>query len=512
MKRLLLKCVLIVLPVLIFCTCTINVPGVGFFTVSFIDTDMGSGQIAGTLTITPVETEDVVSHFTVYWGSSETEKLAGSDRIAEIAVTGAAIEYVIAENTAIPAGAAFLLIYAKNETGESETAAYADIIDKGSTVTVSLSTGDLTISSYVLMVSGSDMDTITQTVAGTESDVVLEITDGTARTFSATATVDPSDPGVLLELSGTDTIDLTAGTAASVTVNFNQIEDLKIVIPDSLNYRIVQIDNMSGDNWLEKEWDDIGLAADYLRPNDIDFDADGKIYFANNYASTEFGRVFVLDNMADTSVTGLPDQGSGITSLAVDRVNALVYYSDGSNLWRCDLDGTNGEALSLAGTTIAYVRGIDVDNSGILYISGNSITRSSAVFKYNPATETEIAKNEHSELSTAYDIIVKGADIYVANYWAADGYQIMQFDTALDFVDSFGDHSDMPPSGSETTDFFWPRRFIAIPAKKITIIDENDNSGNADRIASFSDIDGSEWETFTPSDVGESAFEFFDSY
>jgi len=473
---------------------------------------MGSGEIAGILTITPTETEEVITHFVVYWGSSETAKLASADAIAEAAITGEAIEVIIPENTAVPADADYLLVYVKNDGGESETGVAAALIDRGSTVTVTLSNDVQNISSFELTVSGVDMDDISKTLTSTETETVLEIPDGTARTFGAIANVNPADPGVFIKLSGTKTANLSAGVSANVTVVINQVEDMKIVIPDYQNNRIVQIDNMAGDSWTDILGADISLSG-YFYPFDVDFDRAGKIYFANNYSSTGFYYVYVLDNINDSTPTALSAEGNGI-ALAVDEINEVVFYSNGSDLRKCALDGSGDSPLSLAGTTINFIRGIDADETGILYIVGEEDTTfDSAIFKYDLSTETELSKNAYVNMGTAWDVIVKGSSVYVANYQGGDNFEILQFDTVLSYVAGYGLSSAMPPSDPATTDFFGPHRFLAIPARKITLIDEDGStSSESERIVSFDDMAGSSWETFIPSDVSESAFGFFENY
>ncbi len=445
--------------------------------------------------------------------AARLKNLQGAAAIAEVTATGREIEVAIPANTKIPDGAEYLLVYSINSAGESEAGEPVSGFDKGSTVTLSITNNNADISSIDLVISGANMTPVTQSLAGTATSTVIEVPNGTARTFTATANVNPAAGSIFLSFFGSETDDLSAGIASNVAVTIDQIDDMKILIPDYQNYRMVQIDNMAGDNWTEILYSGIGFAGSYLRVYDIDYDADGKIYFANRAFSTGYNRVFVLDDINDTSATGLPDQSDGIDALAVDRTNGIVYYSDGTNLWKCDLDGGNPATLSLAATTINTITGIDADRNGMLYMVGTNDSAAKAVFRYDPSTETETAHNAYSGLTDPWDIVVKDSAVYVANNQGGTGFQILQFSTSLGYVAGYGAPEGMPSSDPESTNFFGPHRFLAVPARKIRLADENgSSSSDAERIVSFDDITGSSWETFNPGDVGESPFSFFEQY
>ena len=256
------------------------------------------------------------------------------------------------------------------------------------------------------------------------------------------------------------------------------VGETKIVIPDAMNARIVQVDDMSGTGWLTRTGGNIAFAGTF-NPYDIDFDPAGRIYIANNNSSTGGDVVIRIDNMAATSYTFIADsQGnlSGIRALAVDRIRGYVYFSSsaGANrLFRCNLDGSSPTALLMS--TITGIDGMDVDESGILYIAGDSGTVSYAptLFRYDPVAQNVTASYGPGVLQTDWDVIVKSSNLYVSNLNSADGYRILLFNKDLNLINNFG-NSVAVPASPVPNEFYGPKRFVAILNKKIYVTDEEE--------------------------------------
>lgn len=89
--------------------------------IFFIDTDGDQYKIAGECLIKKAADESDIDNYCLYWGESSTEKLAGSSIITTLAVTGSDVTYSFPAGSAIPSGASHLLVFSKNEYGETDT-------------------------------------------------------------------------------------------------------------------------------------------------------------------------------------------------------------------------------------------------------------------------------------------------------------------------------------------------------------------------------------------------------
>ncbi len=96
----------------------LNPPALTASSVFLIDVDMDEGELAGTCEIEMAADESDIERYKLYWGSSETVKL-DETAITSIDKTGADLEYTFSENTAVPSGAAYLLVYTENGDGET---------------------------------------------------------------------------------------------------------------------------------------------------------------------------------------------------------------------------------------------------------------------------------------------------------------------------------------------------------------------------------------------------------
>lgn len=98
--------------------------------VSFTDTDLNGGKIAGNIAITKAVNESDVTHYVVYFGSDSSTKQSTTPLVT-LPKTGTTISYWLPAGTNKPANATHLLVFTKNADGENATSAEVQIIDKG---------------------------------------------------------------------------------------------------------------------------------------------------------------------------------------------------------------------------------------------------------------------------------------------------------------------------------------------------------------------------------------------
>ena len=373
-----------------------GLPGPG--SVIFTDTDMGSGEIGGTVTIERSTDESAVTRYVIYWGSSANQKLEGENALGEAELTGAdEISIVIPQDTSLPAGATHILAFAQGGDEESETFEAAEIEDRGSTVTVTLNHSLTEIAAFDMTVSGSDMDDVTATGDGTTTDFVVEVADGASRTFEVTAVVSDTSVTTAIAFSGSVTETLTAGEATAITVPIDTLAQTKIAAPDYLNNRLVEIEDMNGTGWTELTYAEIGqelagfTSEDDFVPSDVDYDSQGRIYVANYTSNRALKGIVRFDDITGAGAYEIPNTLIRSRCIAVDRLNGTLYYVADlgeSALYMCNLDGTEHQELDIISDP-SLISGLAVDDKGILYLSCNG-TRTSDVIvcRYNPVTET----------------------------------------------------------------------------------------------------------------------------
>ena len=271
------------------------------------------------------------------------------------------------------------------------------------------------------------------------------------------------------------------------------VGETKIVIPDSWGYRVVQIDNMDGSEAeINATFTSNAFGLASFQPRDIDFDPRGRIYIAARHGTVAVvNQVVRVNDINDTPYTGFADAGVTINALAIDRRNNLVYYAITTQLFRSDYDGGSlysGFNLGI----IQNIRGLAVDDDGILYVSGTDGSGNERIFKYDPSAEIVITDSGAAlTLNTAFDVIVKSSYVYVANYGIAK--KVIQLDKNLVFQDELTLDPDNP---SDT--FLGPHRFVAILNNRFYVIDEDETDmvNDNERIVAFDNINGSNWKTY----------------
>ncbi|MBN1496566.1 MAG: hypothetical protein JXA07_07345 [Spirochaetes bacterium] len=340
--------------------------------------------------------------------------------------------------------------------------------------------------------------------------ITMNVPAGDFRYFEVTAYVAPGDPSAAASFRGTAVASLKPGATVSLPVVMN-VDEMRLVVPDYSGQKIVMMDGINGGNVrsrLENELFDTPETILYeLRPYDIDFDAQQRIYFANLAFSTGTGGGIIrMDNIDSRVSTGtcilFLEVFDGVRSIAIDRKRNKIYYSNFSDINRVDIDGGTPEPVVSATNT---VRAICVNEATgyIYYTYISSLDSSSWIVAYNPNTEFPGEINSYNCGNTnTYDLIVKGGYLY-ASYYSTT--RIVRL--SLDLLSTPEPLLGKP---DESDSFIGPREFIAVTNRKLYVIDEFDGNGNEDeRIVSFADITGSGWDTYP--EPPQSLFTFYSS-
>ncbi len=359
------------------------------------------------------------------------------------------------------------------------------------------------VSSVTLTITGPGMDPVEVSYSQLPSVINIAIPEGEDRTFelsvglSSTFTSNPAIP--YTSFKGTATADVTSDSAV-VTLNMG-VGSTKIIVPDYFNYRVLQFDDINGSNEIKLSSVDNPLFGTWLTSNtisgfipyDVDFDSQGRIYIANFDPSEGIIRV---DNMEGLNPYAF-GVGWSITALSVDRVNNLIYYTDGGSVYKNDLDGsnevflTNGESISGMAVSNGYLFMVD---AGILV-------------KYNTSNDTSITFNDAGGiLNSPWDVMVKDNYVYVANSGGNDNQMIIQLHTDLTSPVGYGINYDGLNWDTAKGHFYGPARFVAIMNKKITIVDD---AFYYDKLVSMDDITGAGWQTLPQSGDGQGLFKFY---
>ncbi len=365
------------------------------------------------------------------------------------------------------------------------------------------------ISSYSVTAGGSPISGFTapgdtvDIIAETETDIII------------TAFVDTTNPGdtAIRSWQGSVTEDLTPGQIIAVSVPMS-VYETKIIVPDYSNNRIVQVDSIGGAGWTDVTGDQIAamddkdpfsMASDF-RPYDVEIDLSGRIYIANN-GTLLTGRncIIRMNNITGANFLLFDDATDDyLVSLALDTNNNYVYYATQTQLYRSNYVGAAVKGDFNMGS-ITTINGIDVDDSGFVYIAGQILGVGSIVAKYDPALETMTYTT--TDLNTPMDVIAKSSYVYVANRYGLADYKIIQLDQNLSQIANFG---SAPPTVQRVgqNQFWGPMRFVATLNRRFYIIDEN-LSFVDESLTTFSDMSGAGWGTLYGEDMGETGFDFF---
>ncbi|TFH40936.1 MAG: hypothetical protein E4G96_06550, partial [Chrysiogenales bacterium] len=268
-------------------------------------------------------------------------------------------------------------------------------------------------SSLLVRVTGADIGAIEESF-GAYGTITMNVPAGDLRVFEVTAIVAPGDPSAAASFKGTTSATLPAGATVNVPVVMG-LNETKIVMPDPWpflppNYRIIQINDMTGAGYIIRTGPEISFAGNFI-PWDIDYDAMGRIYIATNCPPTlGLHRVIRVNNINDTAYYPVADNGpTGVIALAIDRSRGYLYYASANALMRCNIDGTNNIGLmTISG--IDTITGLSIDGSGVLYISG-SFSTDSTIFRYDPFNQVIMNTYSSPNLIGATDVMVHGPNI-----------------------------------------------------------------------------------------------------
>ncbi len=348
------------------------------------------------------------------------------------------------------------------------------------------------IQSITINITAADFSPITRTYTPPYGIFRIEVPSGIQRAIEVLA----STPSATIR--GFVIVDLKPGEQ-TVDIAMH-LYSTKILIPDYNSHRLVQIDDMTGSGFRDINGGTISFPVGTIYPYDVDFDDIGRIYIANYGFSTGQDVVIRLDDIEATTYTSLGTGGlNGIRSVAVDRENKLVYYATSSQLYRCDLDGSNLKS-DYTMTDISFIKSIAYHNS-FLYIAC-TYDSNYRIVKYDTTANGQIAGYSLASLHSAWDVIIKNDLCIVADddeSTSNDSIAILDPDD-LSLFNKYGTGTSVP---SPLHGQFWgPRRFVAILNDRFYLIDERD--GALDNLVSFSDLNFSNWERYD-----DSIFMFF---
>jgi hypothetical protein len=377
------------------------------------------------------------------------------------------------------------------------------------------------ITSYMLTVSGPDLVTITAYYPAGTSRIVADVPAGNSREVSVTANIDPSDPRAVLAYRGSIVVDLKKGESRDVALTMVPSET-KIAIPDLLRNRVVQTDDMKGSNWKTLVQADLasGIITYTYKPSDIAFDAGGRMYIANNSASsydTGIIRIGSISGGASAAAIVTGKDVTGIQWIAIDMKKAILYFATSTVLYSSGIDGSG--ITSRVTISSGSIYGINVDDNGQVYIVYTNGGGTNIVARYNPLNFAaapvtfDFSAHYGSNNYNPKDVVIKSGRVYVAvNGYSLAAQEIVELNSKLQYVGSFGAGTAANPD-TAFGHFYGPVHFVARLNRKLVIIDDGAAGGAfdfyADKLVSIDTIDGENWETFGSSGGGVGQFGFY---
>ncbi|MBN2402178.1 MAG: hypothetical protein JXN64_07240 [Spirochaetes bacterium] len=375
------------------------------------------------------------------------------------------------------------------------------------------------INSITLNVTGDGMDTITKSYASPSipDTITLEIPAGDSRTFELLAYTASAT------LRGVTTRNLTSGATVTIPIQMG-VYETKIIFPnpdiDGGSPSIIQLDSIDDSVVEYIVYADLtSVLSTVFRPWDIDYDNQGRIYFANNGYSSYDPYVIRIHDFTNINPERISQDpvNVGIKCVAIDRSRNNLYFSNGSNLQRVDLStatfpdsGTSVNLSNISGTPAIIA--LSVDDTGMLYIA-DSQSGSHQVLKLNPndgAIINSYSTNINFDLNVSGPTYTYGAlkinnnNLYIANFGGADNYILLQLNLNLSLITNYGIRYTTPPDTTRGV-FYGPHFFCGIRNDKFYILDEIGEGGSAyDKLIAMDDMNGTNWT------VNESFSFFFD--
>ncbi len=372
------------------------------------------------------------------------------------------------------------------------------------------------VNSVTLTVRGPGMDPVEVSYSSLPSTINIAVPEGNDRVFelsvglNRTFTENPAIP--YTSYKGTAMADVTSDSAVvKLTMG---IGSTKIIVPDTYNNRLVQIDDMSGAGWTELKGSDIasfGNIDSNFVPSDVDYDEYGNIYVANDVNGTVYGGIWRFTSITDTTpIPVLSSAAYGMKAVAVDRENDKVYglyYNSQSaqdvvyyNDYAGSLGAGTGMIYSINGDFGSGIYSICAD-SGYLYVAGERGNPSSTMVirKYWNSNTTAIVAYDGSAFEIPEDMLLLENRLYVSIGGGDPNTvaRIEKFDLDLNHASgtfSLGSYADDPTGEKQ---FAGPGKFLATMNDTLTVMDGNTSGNNLDsRLVSFDNIAGDDWKPF----------------
>ncbi len=365
------------------------------------------------------------------------------------------------------------------------------------------------VDSVVLTVSGPDMDDVEVSYSTLPDMISIAIPEGDNRTFELEINMNSSFPGTIKSFRGTATADITSDSA-TVTLGMG-IGSTKIIVPDTYNNRLVQIDDISGSGWTTLTQSEILGGTITFIPSDVDFDSDGNFYVANSDTGG-VGGVYKFFAITYTEPVALIASGVyGTTAVAVDRVNGRLYAVYNNSVYYTSISSftsSSGTLLIDLSSAMEMINGIAIDDSGNIFLCGDEGNGGPWLVKYSSLGVLLSSYSSGGPTYTFNDVVYYNNDIYVsAENGIEGGAQIFKFnpeDLSVGPVESYG---ALNPGSSNVGDFYGPHNFLATMNNHLTIMDFE--SGNSfSRLVSFDDITGKGWQSYGNFGIGDGEFVF----
>jgi hypothetical protein len=398
------------------------------------------------------------------------------------------------------------------------------------------------ISGGTLSVSSSDSGLLVKDFGAADDTIRMIVPSGRQRVIELEVNLESDiviNPGPVLSYIGTAIVDLAPNETKRVSLRMIPGKT-RLLVPDMLAGKVVQMNNITDDpgtyvildqNTLNTasggDWP-LPVNSKVFNPYDIDMDARGSIYIANNQGvDAAFNRIVRIKKIDGSGFSQFPKTGGfggPVESLAIDKINNFIYfyakeaknpgYLSRINLTTADSGfpyvveqiNLNNESL-YTGDTITFIRGMDTDRDGNLYIACVSRNASRIVkIDFNRPQGSRIlgSYTDALILNTPFDVIVKGNNLYISNSGDTLGNKLLMIRTAdMAFL-----RSGAIPGLKGEGNISLPTRFFAITEKKIFLIDDNLAAVNA--LEEFFDLDWTGWKMYTPLGVtGGAYFQFF---
>lgn len=363
-------------------------------------------------------------------------------------------------------------------------------------------------SAITIKVSGSGMEPVEFTVDATQTSFTAMVPGGSNRRVELYAPVDWDAtvaayseyislmPTLVKAYGATTTIDVVPGQRVSAVLKL-EVAETKILLPDVVAGTVTSVGDLAAVPDVPTDYTNAGLS----QSSDYEFDKYGRLYVTGN-------------NVVRYSYLGDPSPDSSIvgwaTSLAMDKQRNRLYMIGDGSLAFADLSSAPPVIVSIALPNGYYLgsNGLAVDGDGSVYVDGYDPSDSPSIIKLSigspvgsNAISVVLSSIVLESLHLTYfeagyqypfsiqDMTVTDSILYVlaSDMNAPSGGPSSGFDTSsksrgklvaiscasLSFVFELGWSGDANrfPANPQTQ-FFGPRRFVAVAPRKLIILDD----------------------------------------